>query len=106
MLSGGEKQRVAVARALLSRPRLLLLDEPLANLDEELKRKTLELLRRVRAEFTVPILYVSHAADEIVALCDEVLVLERGRVLRHGRPAEIFERTTVPMLRVRPRPGP
>jgi molybdate transport system ATP-binding protein len=58
----------------------------------------------VRAQFGVPILYVSHAADEIVTLCDEVLVLERGRVLRHGRPAQIFEQTSVPTLRIRPAP--
>jgi molybdate transport system ATP-binding protein len=100
-LSGGEKQRVALARALLSRPRLLLLDEPLASLDEALKAKALDLLRRVRAEFDVPILYVSHAAEEIVALCDQVLVMEHGQVLRRGTPGEIFERTTVPTLRVR-----
>lgn len=100
-LSGGERQRVAVARAILSRPRLLLLDEPLTGLDEPLKEKTRGLLRRVRAEFSVPMLYVTHAAEEIVALCDTVLVLERGRVLRHGAPADLFERTDVPTLRLR-----
>lgn len=101
-LSGGERQRVAVARAILSRPQLLLLDEPLTGLDEPLKEKTRGLLRRVRAEFRVPMLYVTHAAEEIMALCDCVVVLERGRVLRHGSPAEIFERTDVPTLRLRP----
>ena len=101
-LSGGEKQRVALGRALLSKPRLLLLDEPLAGLDAALKTRTLELLRRIHAEFGVPILYVTHAAEEIVSLCDEVVILERGRVVRQGAPGQVFEPAHVQMLRVRP----
>lgn len=89
-LSGGEKQRVALARALLSSPRLLLLDEPLAALDGELKGRILAYLRRVRDELSVPMLYVSHATDEVVALCDEVLILERGRVVARGEPRALF----------------
>ena len=85
-LSGGEKQRVALARALLSSPRLLLLDEPLAALDEELKGRVLAYLRRVRDELQVPMLYVSHATDEVLALCDEALILERGRIVARGEP--------------------
>jgi molybdate transport system ATP-binding protein len=79
-LSGGEKQRVALARALLSSPRLLLLDEPLAALDWELKERIVDYLRRVRRELGVPMLYVAHDAEEVQALCDEVIVIERGRV--------------------------
>ena len=89
-LSGGEKQRVALARALLSSPRLLLLDEPLAALDTERKERVLAYLRRARDEFRVPALYVSHSADEVRALCEEVLVLELGRVVARGAPGEIL----------------
>ncbi len=87
-LSGGEKQRVALARALLASPRLLLLDEPLASLDLKLKARILPYLRRARDEFRVPMLYVTHSHEEVVALCDEVLVVERGQVAKRGKPAE------------------
>jgi molybdate transport system ATP-binding protein len=89
-LSGGEKQRVALARALLSSPRLLLLDEPLAALDEELKGRVLSYLQRVRDELKVPMLYVSHTTDELRALCDDVLVLDRGLLRGRGEPRELF----------------
>ena len=79
-LSGGEKQRVALARALLTAPRLLLLDEPLASLDEGLKAKILPYLVRVRDEFKVPMLYVTHHRQEVSALCDEVLVMNAGQI--------------------------
>lgn len=89
-LSGGERQRVALGRALLSAPRYLLLDEPLAGLDAPLRERILPYLRTVRDEFSVPMLYVSHQPEEIVALCDDVLVLERGRVIGRGAPAALF----------------
>ncbi len=89
-LSGGEKQRVALARALLSSPRLLLLDEPLAALDGELKARVLAYLRRVRDELRVPMLYVSHATDEVLALCNEALILDHGRIVARGEPRELF----------------
>jgi molybdate transport system ATP-binding protein len=79
-LSGGEKQRVALARALLISPRLLLLDEPLANLDRPLRAKIIPYLMRIRDEFRIPMLYVTHDLDEIRPLCDRVLTLERGRL--------------------------
>jgi molybdate transport system ATP-binding protein len=89
-LSGGEQQRVALARALLSRPRLLLLDEPMANLDAVLKQRILPLLRQARDQFKVPMIYVTHQPEEGVALCDEVIVLERGKVALRGEPRDIF----------------
>lgn len=80
-LSGGEKQRVALARALLSSPRLLLLDEPLSSLDANLKAQIVDYLKRVRDEFGVPMIFVSHSADEISALCEKVIALENGRII-------------------------
>ena len=83
-LSGGERQRVALARALVSRPRFLLLDEPLGSLDLPLRRRILPYLIRVRAAFDLAMVVVSHDATEIQALCEEVVVLERGRVVASG----------------------
>lgn len=95
-LSGGERQRVALGRALLAAPRLLLLDEPLAGLDAALRDRLLPYLARVRDEFAIPMLYVTHAPDEVMALCDDVLVLAAGRVEQRGAPAEVFEAGAVP----------
>ncbi|HEY0141849.1 MAG TPA: ATP-binding cassette domain-containing protein [Thermoanaerobaculia bacterium] len=79
-LSGGEKKRVALARALLSEPEVLLLDEPLAGVDVELRARVLEYLVRVRDNFRVPMLLVTHQREEVDALAEEVVLLERGRV--------------------------
>lgn len=89
-LSGGERQRVTFARALLASPRLLLLDEPLASLDRALKQKMTRYLQRVRGEFNIPILYVTHDAEEVGELCDEVVLLQEGRVTARGTPAEVL----------------
>ncbi|HEX9162474.1 MAG TPA: ATP-binding cassette domain-containing protein [Thermoanaerobaculia bacterium] len=81
-LSGGERKRVALARALLSRPEILLLDEPLAGVHAELRGRVLEYLVRVRDEFSIPMIYVTHDVEEASALCDELVFLELGRVRR------------------------
>ena len=83
-LSGGERQRVALGRALLSSPHLLLMDEPLASLDQGLKSRIIPYLRYVRRELQIPILYVTHSVAEILELTGQVIVLQRGRVLAHG----------------------
>ena len=104
-LSAGEKQRVALGRALLAAPRLLLLDEPLAGLDLPLRERLLPYLLRVRDEFALPMLYVTHSPDEVMALCSEVLVLERGRIIRHGRPPDLFTLSATPRYELRPPPA-
>ena len=97
-LSGGEKQRVALGRALLSRPRLLLMDEPLAALDAPRRAEVLPYLARVRDRFHLPILYVTHALDEVDRLADQLVVMEGGRVLAAGPVEEVAARADLPLL--------
>ncbi|MGH7926314.1 MAG: molybdenum ABC transporter ATP-binding protein [Candidatus Binatia bacterium] len=85
-LSGGEAQRVALARAILSHPRLLLLDEPLGALDINLKEKILPYLGRVRDEFHIPMIYVTHNLTEVLTLADWVLMIKQGRLVTQGVP--------------------
>lgn len=89
-LSGGEKSRVAIGRALLSRPRMLLLDEPLAALDAARKAEILPYLERLRDQTAVPMLYVSHAVAEVARLATTVIVLDEGRALRAGRAEDVL----------------
>ncbi|HCB1824850.1 TPA: molybdenum ABC transporter ATP-binding protein ModC [Citrobacter amalonaticus] len=89
-LSGGEKQRVAIGRALLTAPELLLLDEPLASLDIPRKRELLPYLKRLAREINIPMLYVSHSLDEILHLADNVMVLEDGQVKAFGALEEVW----------------
>ena len=89
-LSRGENQRIVIARALLSSPRLLLLDEPLTALDAKLKETILRQLRSLHDEFGIPMLYVTHDPIEAIEICEEVLILESGRVVSRGNPSEVL----------------
>ena len=91
-LSGGERQRVAIARALLTQPKILLMDEPLASLDGKRKEEVLPYLERIHAELDVPMLYVSHSAEEVARLADHVVLLDNGQVLASGPAAETLAR--------------
>jgi molybdate transport system ATP-binding protein len=92
-LSGGEQQRVAFARAVLSAPHLLLLDEPMSSLDVRLKTRLIPYLKRIRDEFRIPLVYVTHDASELGALCDEVLIVESGRITQRGPAMAILQQT-------------
>lgn len=87
-LSGGERQRVGLARALLASPRLLVMDEPMAALDRPRRQEIMALIERMRDDFAIPIVLVSHSAAEILRLADEVVALDNGRIIARGAPAE------------------
>jgi len=91
-LSGGEQQRVAIGRALLSDPRILLLDEPLASLDNARKQNILPFIERVAQESRIPICYVSHSMDEVTRIADDLVVLSRGKTIASGPLTEILTR--------------
>ena len=97
-LSGGERQRVAIARALATQPRLLLLDEPLAALDAVRKQDILPWLERLRDDVGMPMLYVTHSADELARLADHLVVLDRGRQVLAGPVAEVLSSLDNPVL--------
>ncbi len=96
-LSGGERQRVAIARALATSPRLLLLDEPLAALDAQRKAEILPYLEKLHSELDIPVLYVSHALDEVARLADHMVVLENGSVTASGATHELMTRLDLPL---------
>jgi len=91
-LSGGERQRVAIGRALLTSPGILLMDEPLASLDSARKSEIMPFIERLRDETGIPIVYVSHAIDEVVRLADTMVILDRGRTVAAGPVEEIMSR--------------
>jgi len=91
-LSGGERQRVAIGRTLLTRPRLLLMDEPLAALDIKRKAEILQYIERLPQAFRIPIIYVTHSIDEVARLAEHMLVLADGRKVAYGPVTEVLER--------------
>jgi len=96
-LSGGERQRVAIARALALSPRILLMDEPLAALDHARKQEILPYLERLHDELEIPVLYVSHSADEVARLADHIVVMADGRVTAEGPLSETLARLDLPI---------
>jgi molybdate transport system ATP-binding protein len=96
-LSGGERQRVAIARALLTSPRLLLMDEPLAALDIKSKSEIYPFLDRLNRELAIPILYVSHSPDEVARLADQLVLMDKGKILASGTTATMLTRLDLPL---------
>ena len=92
--SGGEAQRVALARAIARSPRLVLLDEPFSALDRDLKAQLIELVRSVVGELGVPMVHVTHSIAEARALADQVLRIERGKIVARGKPADVLANVT------------
>ena len=95
-LSGGERQRIAIGRALLTSPRLLLMDEPVSALDAASKQEILPYLERLHSELDIPVIYVSHALDEVVRLSDHLVLLEQGRVIASGALNDTLSRLDLP----------
>lgn len=96
-LSGGESQRVAIARALATSPHLLLMDEPLAALDVQRKAEVLPYLERLHTELAIPVMYVSHAPDEVARLADHLVLLDAGKVTASGPTRELMTRLDLPL---------
>ncbi len=96
-LSGGERQRIAIARALLIQPKLLLMDEPLASLDFHRKNEILPYLERLRRETDIPIIYVSHSANEVSRLADFIVVIQQGKAIAQGPLAEVLANVDLPI---------
>jgi molybdate transport system ATP-binding protein len=97
-LSGGERQRVAIARALVTQPRLLLLDEPLASLDHARRQEVLPWLEKLRDDLNIPMLYVTHAVDEVARLADTLVVMHDGCVQATGPVADVLTQANLPVV--------
>lgn len=89
-LSGGERQRVSIGRALLTSPKLLLMDEPLASLDMQLKAEIIPFIKRVEGEFKTPVIYVTHSMNEVLQLVDTMVILKSGKVVNFGPVEKVF----------------
>ncbi|MFP4162117.1 MAG: molybdenum ABC transporter ATP-binding protein [Ectothiorhodospira sp.] len=96
-LSGGQRQRVSIGRALLTSPRLLLMDEPMASLDGTSKGEILPYLERLRDELSIPVVYVSHSIEEVARLADHMVLMEDGRALAQGPLQDLLTRTDLPL---------
>jgi molybdate transport system ATP-binding protein len=96
-LSGGERQKVAIARALLSSPKLLLMDEAISSLDSANKQAILPWLKQIQQQFRLPILYVTHALNEVMQLADDLILLERGQIKAHGPLPTLLTRLDLPL---------
>jgi iron(III) transport system ATP-binding protein len=90
-LSGGQQQRVAVARSLVLEPAVLLFDEPLSNLDAKLRRRVRQEIRELQQTLDLTVIYVTHDQEEALAVSDQVIVMDRGRIAQQGTPAELYE---------------
>ena len=97
-LSGGQQQRIALARALINRPRVLLLDEPLSALDPFLRIKVREELKRLQRELGITFIHVTHSQDEAMALADLMVVMQDGHIRQAAHPREVFERPVSPFI--------
>src|SRR5204863_1902750 len=97
-LSGGEMQRVAIGRAIVRRPRLFLMDEPLTNLDAKLREVLRVELVELRRELKTPMVFVTHDQAEALSMADRIVVLSEGRILQTGVPREIYERPATPVV--------
>jgi multiple sugar transport system ATP-binding protein len=97
-LSGGEMQRVAIGRAIVRRPRLFLMDEPLTNLDAKLREALRVELVQLRRQLEIPMIFVTHDQAEALSMADRIVVLSEGRVLQTGTPREIYERPASPVV--------
>jgi len=97
-LSGGERQRVAIARSLVYRPQLLLMDEPLSALDIKRRAAILSYIETIPAKYNIPILYVTHAIDEVARLADNIVLMDKGRIIASGSVEETLARLDLPPL--------
>ena len=96
-LSGGEQQRVAIARALVLDPKILLMDEPLSALDWKRRQEIMPWIERIRDELTIPVLYVTHSAEEVVRLADYLVLMENGSITSSGKASELIDRVPAPV---------